>query len=303
MAQTYNLELIDIRLSGYEPSDLSGLPFRDGDKSRFLPTDLIPIEGDEIPEGKDGWLVLLDEFNHAHPSMIRLSYKLLHDKMVGQFNVHENVIIALAGNRMQDNALTNAVGSAANSRVTHLNLGVDPKQWMEDFAIPADLDYRIQGFINAFPDRLNDFNPDDDSQLEHSFCCPRTWHNVSKIIKGNKAIGDLSAAIVGTLSVGTAYEFIQFCSVYDSLVTIGQVLKDPLACPIPTDSATKWATTSMLAMNVDASNLQAFHEYVERYPIDNRIIFMRNIAYRNPELAKTQVHRDFQIKLGKYINA
>lgn len=301
IAEDYNLELLDLRLSGYEPSDFS-LPFRGEEKAHFLPTDLIPIEGDPLPKGKDGWLLFLDEFNHAHPSMIRAAYKIVLDRKVGQWDMHENVIVVLAGNRAEDNALTNSVGSALNSRVSHLILGVDPKQWMEDYAIPKGLDKRIIGFLNMYPSKLDDFNPNADEQEEHSFCSPRTWAFVNKLIQEQENLDDIQAAVVGTISAGVAYEFIQFSKVYGSLISYKDIERSPESCPVPTDSAIRWATSTMLVEKVTEQNLDKFLTYIERFPIDNRIIFFRMVSQSKPEFRKLPAYTQALLSMGKYIN-
>ena len=69
VGKTFNLKLIDHRVSTSAPEDFTGLPQfitrEDGTQiARFSPFgDLFPIAGTAIPEGKDGWLLFLDEFN------------------------------------------------------------------------------------------------------------------------------------------------------------------------------------------------------------------------------------------------
>ena len=70
IAKEYGLELIDHRLSTSAPEDLTGLPhFREGAAghtvAEFVPFDTFPTEGTPIPEGKNGWLLFLDEMNSA----------------------------------------------------------------------------------------------------------------------------------------------------------------------------------------------------------------------------------------------
>jgi MoxR-like ATPase len=71
LAEENDLELIDVRLSQLDPTDLSGLPFRKGDKAEYLPMNTFPLEGESVPEGKEGFLLLLDEFNSA-PMSVRV---------------------------------------------------------------------------------------------------------------------------------------------------------------------------------------------------------------------------------------
>lgn len=234
--------------------------------------------------------------------MIRMSYKIVLDHMIGERNIHPEVRIALAGNRAEDNALTNSVGTALNSRVVHLYMHVDTKQWMQDFAIPAGLDHRVIAFLNMYPGKLNDFNPEMDSQQEHSFCAPRTWENVSKLATGLSLLDEAQASICGAISAGTGSEFIQFSKVFDTLITLEDVLKKPEACEVPEDSATRWATTTMLAEKATTKNLDKILMYIDRYPIDNRIIFLRMIVKKSEELRKCKAMEDAILKLGEYIN-
>ena len=75
----HNLVLVDERLSTYGPEDINGFgrikeqmndAGEDTTVAQFIPFETFPLEGrDEIPKGKAGWLVFLDEFNSAHPSV------------------------------------------------------------------------------------------------------------------------------------------------------------------------------------------------------------------------------------------
>lgn len=274
LSDDFNLELKDIRLSMHEPQDFTGLAFREGNRSRFLPFDLIPLEGEALPKGKNGWLVLLDEFNHAEPEMIRASYKLILDGMVGQNKVHENVIVALAGNGIDDNALANSTGTALNSRVTHLTLGSDADFWLEEIAAPRGFDHRVIGFLSMNKDKLNDFDPDQD---EHSFCSERTWHFVSDLILDVPDVSSISPVVAGTISPGVAAEFIQFCEIYKDLITVKTILKDPENTPLPDESSTRWATVTYLARETTPDNADQLALYIGRMPLQYVVIYMQMV--------------------------
>lgn len=282
--ENQNLLLVDIRLSMYEPQDFSGLPFRDGDWSRFLPfADFLPLEGTALPVERDasgnithrydGWLVLLDEFTHAEPEMIRASYKLILDRMVGQNKLHERVAVVLAGNSSEDNALANNVGTALNSRVTHIELKSDPDYWMQYVAPKLDIDHRIVGFIAHNKDKLNDFDPEQD---EHSFCSERTWEFVSKLIKDDIDVPPVKAPLVaGTISPGVAAEFLKFCEIYLTLNSLDDILKNPTTIDLPDNSQKSWATVTWLTRQADSSNVDAIAQYISRMSIQFSVIFIR----------------------------
>ena len=67
LAKEYGLKLIDHRLATSAPEDLSGLPrFTPNGKAYMAPfADIFPTDDMEIPKGFNGWLLFLDEFNHA----------------------------------------------------------------------------------------------------------------------------------------------------------------------------------------------------------------------------------------------
>lgn len=71
ISKEYRLLEIDFRVPQADVTDFNGLPFRnDKGKAEFLPFDIFPLEGDELPDhpdgGKyDGWLIFLDELTSA----------------------------------------------------------------------------------------------------------------------------------------------------------------------------------------------------------------------------------------------
>ena len=59
LADKLKLQFIDIRLSQMESVDLLGMPDVSGNRSSYKPFDVFPLEHDEIPTGKKGWLIIL----------------------------------------------------------------------------------------------------------------------------------------------------------------------------------------------------------------------------------------------------
>ena len=61
IADEFNLELIDFRLTTAEPTDLTGLPnFTKDGKAYYAPFNVFPLDTDPLPEGKDGWVLFLN---------------------------------------------------------------------------------------------------------------------------------------------------------------------------------------------------------------------------------------------------
>ena len=89
LADDYNLKLIDHRISTSEPTDFSGLPRITDDYAKMVPfTDIFPLESTQIPQGKNGWILFLDEFNSGTKQTMAASYRPILDHQVGQHGLH-----------------------------------------------------------------------------------------------------------------------------------------------------------------------------------------------------------------------
>jgi hypothetical protein len=172
IADQFDLELIDYRASTGEPTDIPGLPnFDKNGNAYFAPfRHIFPLKGMKVPEGKRGWLLFLDEVNSAERRMQAALYKVVLNRMCGQYELHEDVYIAMAGNLMTDKAIVIPLSTAMESRVIQLEMEVDFDDWEKDVAIPQDYDHRIIAFLREEKDFLMDFRPDKEDK---SFCCPR----------------------------------------------------------------------------------------------------------------------------------
>lgn len=299
IAEEYGLELIDHRLSTSAPEDMSGLPhFSDG-KASFLPFDTFPTENQELPAGKQGWLLFLDEFNSATKMVQAAAYKLVLDKMVGQFKLHPNVVIVCAGNLTTDRAITTAVGTAMQSRLIHLEMDLDLKEFLEDVAFPQRWDSRIIAFLSYKPSMLHDFKPDHNDK---TFCAPRTWEFMNKLIKGNPISDEDAALYAGAITSGVAVDFIQFTKVYESIPKLNDIVKDAEHTPVPGDSATRYATITHLLEYIEDKNFDPISLYVDRLPSEFRVLFYRGLLIQKPELKKHSAFRRALVTLSKYLN-
>lgn len=286
--------MIDHRLSTSDPTDLTGLPFFVDGQAKFMPfTELFPIEGMEIPEGMNGWLIFLDEFNSAPRSVQAAAYKVILDRMVGQHRLHENVLLAAAGNLSTDKAIVNPLSTAMQSRLVHLEMRVDFEEWREDVAIKENYDSRIIAFLSQYPSKLMDFDPE---HHDKTFCCPRTWEFVNKLIKGRELDEDSTILLAGTITSGVATEFVQFCKVYKDMIPLQEILQNPEGCRLPSDISLKWATITHLTEHIKEENFEAISTYVNRFTMDFQILFYRSIMIRNPDLRS---HPQFGKAMGK----
>lgn len=302
IAKEQNLKIIDHRLSTSAPEDLSGLPRFDEDgKARFSPfADLFPLEDTPIPEGYSGWLLLLDEFPSASKAVQAAAYKLVLDRQVGQHNLHPNVAIMAAGNKATDRAIVNPIGTAMKSRLVHLSMDIDFDEWMQDVALKDNWDKRIIAFLSQYPSKLMDFDPK--NTKEATFCCPRTWEFVNKLLKVTEVNDAKSALFAGAITSGEAVTFVQFVKVFDTIVTVDDIIRNPETCRMPPDKSSSWATIATMMEHVNDDNFEKLSTYANRFDMTFQILFFRSVMIRQPVLRRHQAFSKALVKLSKYLN-
>lgn len=300
IAQESGLHLIDHRLSTSAPEDLSGLPkFNEKGYAQFVPfAELFPTEDTPIPEGKKGWILFLDEFNSASRSVQAACYKLILDRMTGQVRLHPNVVICAAGNLSTDKAITNPISTAMQSRVVHLEMEINFTEWLLDVAIKESYDSRIIAYLSQYPNRLMDFDPDHN---EKTFCCPRTWSFMNSLINGKEVTSDKASLYSGVITSGIAADFVQFTKVYATMVNIRDIIANPQTCPVPTDTASRWAVMSHMTELLNEQNFDKLAIYASRFPMDFRVLFFRSIMVRKPELRHHKAFISTMGEMSKYL--
>lgn len=291
IANKYSLEVIDLRLTECDSSDLNGLPFFENEQAKFLPFNTFPLQGQELPKGKKGWLLLLDEFNSAMPSVQAAAYKLVLDRQVGQYKLHDKVAIIACGNLDTDNAITNTMSSALVSRFAHFFIELNHNDW-QDWAVKNGISPMITGFLAFKPDCLYTFNP---NSLE-PYACPRTWEMVNKLDDPSML---LLASLLGD---GVASEFMAFKKHYEELPNIKEILKEPNNYAVPSNLAIQWATLSMVISQLE-TNVPACVSYLKRFPKELHMVALREIKgrYKTQFIAKHKELIDWLTQLSRSI--
>ena len=306
VAKKLNLFMIDHRLSTSAPEDLSGLPrFNPDGTASFAPfADLFPLDDTPVPEGYDGWLLFLDEMASAPKSVQAAAYKLILDRKTGQRSLNPRVVMGGASNKSTDRAITNPIGTAMQSRLSHYTLEISHKEWLMDVALANNWDRRIIAYLNRYPSKLFDFRPDHN---EKTFCCPRTWEFVNKLLQSR----ELSAKGIdpartymyaGKITSGVAVDFIQFTRCFENLVSINEIVKDPASCRIPNDPAEQWANISHMCEVVSEKNFAALATYANRFSLDFKVLFFRSVLAQKPTLRAEPAFAKAMQELYKYLN-
>lgn len=303
ISNEYNLQLIDHRMSTSVPEDMTGLPrFDENGFATFAPfIDIFPLEGhSEPPPGKDGWILFLDEFTAASKEVQKAAYKLILDRKVGQYKLDPRVMIVCAGNLKADRALTNDLGTAMQSRLVHIEMEINFQEWYEDVAMPQKYDFRVSSYLMWKQSHLMVFRPD---HQDKTFCCPRTWEFVNRLVTDQEIDDDITPLLAGTITAEIAASFVSYVKLFSNLITIDQILKDPNNCKVlANDTGLMWAVVSSMIEAADNKNFAALSTYANRLDMSMRILYYRGCVTRTPILAEHPAFMTGMVALNQYMH-
>jgi hypothetical protein len=283
IAKDFGLKLIDLRLSQCDPCDLLGFPHVDKErhKASYVPMSTFPLTTDKVPEGYNGWLLFLDELPLADRGVQKAAYRLILDREVGEFKLHDKVAICAAGNLETDNAMVEEMSTALQSRLVHFEVKVDREIWLE-WAGANGIDHRITSFVNWKPELLYNFKPDSE---DRTYASPRTWEFSNRLLKTiDLESHEGLALLAGTVGEGVAREFISFSRIHNDLPTIDQIIRNGDTLVVPSDPGTLFALSGAIGAHATEENVTALMKFVNRMSADFQVVTLREMIRRNKKL-------------------
>lgn len=291
IAEARKLELLDIRASLLDPTDLRGIPTVDGDNARWCPPSFLP--SDPKSEG----LIFFDELNAAPPLVQASLYQLTLDRRVGEYVLPEKWRILAAGNRAEDASITFRMPAALSNRFIHLDFEVDFDDWRK-WAIDREIHPLVLGFLSTRQELL--FNMDNS---DRGFPTPRSWEMVSDILS---SVGDAKEAqdiVLGTVGEAAAIEFMAWCDNALSEEAIRKILENPEKAKLPSKLGDQYALISFVTGAVrEPKILEAAASLVLRLKPELGVLLLRNILQKHPKFATNKkilefmkMHRDLII--------
>lgn len=283
-----NLVILDRRVAQMENWDFLGLltPNQERTKANYLPLASFPLEGDSVPEGKDGWLLILDEITLATAPIQRALYRFLEQRELGDIPLHEKVHIVAAGNRLHNQALVQKMSTALRRRMVHLFITVNTEHWLK---IAAEKGFHplVRWFIkfrdSSHQPALSVPAPD---QVEGNYPNPSSWEKVSDLLWGmenrdNTPLQSFSyprlAAVAGCIGTPMAREFNAWIDVFPQLTPAEDILADPENIPLPEEASHQIATLMSLERVINKDTIGAALKYSKRLGIDFQIVLLSGL--------------------------
>jgi hypothetical protein len=274
LVHSMGLPVIDLRLSQLDAVDLRGLPRVENGQTTWCPPDFLPTSGEGI--------LFLDELNQADRSVQAAAYQLILDRRVGNYELPPGWTIVAAGNRLSDAALANPLSSALKNRMAHIEVETTLEDWVE-WALQHNIHEAIVAFLKFRPELLNTFDPT--KREISSFATPRSWSFLSRLLTTSPNASPYSLA-VSTVGEAVATEFTAYLAIYKDLLTYEEIVENPDRTP-PTELATLYAITTMLAYRVKREDFSKVYRFLIRLPVEFQTAFFKDAVKKNPELLIT----------------
>jgi hypothetical protein len=289
VARSLGLELRDIRALLLDPVDLRGLPFLgEGGRAEWAVPCFLPRDGSGV--------VFLDELNAA-PAMVQAAcYQLVLDRKLGEYVLPEGWTIIAAGNRDSDRAVTSKMPTPLRNRFVHLEFEVDTQEWSE-WAIRAAIRPEVIAFLRFRPEVLSQFDRD-----ATAFPSPRSWEFVSRILDATPDATIEHELFAGAVGSGAATEFSAFLRMFRDLPSIDAILLNPMAERVPEEPAAQYAVASALAHHATDINFDRVYAYLNRMPVEFRVLAVRDTSVRTPAIKFTPAYTRWAIEHHHVLN-
>lgn len=230
--------VIDIRLSQMEPSDLRGIPFRNGEFVEWAAPAILP---NNLRHGDRG-ILFLDEITSAPPSVSAAAYQLILDRRLGEYEVPKGWAIFAAGNRQGDRGVTYTMPAPLANRFSHFEVDTHLDDWVA-WAYQHHIDERVIAFLRFRPELLFDFDP---AHNPVAFPSPRSWEFAHRSLQKFADHAELlQGALQACVGPAAGIELTAFVNSLDKMPDLDDIVAGK-EVPVPTEIDLQYAVAAAL---------------------------------------------------------
>ena len=275
-----SLACVDVRASQLDPSDVKGVPYREGLASRWAIPDFLPqVDRD----GEEGVLVL-DEYLDGDESVFSAFQQLILERRLGDYIFPDKWMIIALGNKKEHGGVNRGLSSAQQDRFVHLEASLDHDS-LKSYFIKKGISPLITSFIHTHPD-LAHKRPERGSG-EWAWPTPRSYERIDSILKKDPDKSMRFNLFAGLIGEGAAHSL-------DAHIKLASDVPDPLDCikspestRIPENASAKYAISCSLARYSKPKNFANVIKYVDRLGAEFSTLLMMESKNITPELIET----------------
>lgn len=286
-------QVIDIRLSQYDSVDLRGFPTEQDGLTVWAAPSTLPFACNDRFDDETLYILFLDEINSASPAVSAVAYQLINDRRVGEHVLRDNVVIFAAGNRETDRGVTNRQPLPLANRLNHIEVSIDVDDWcnhvmdvIKDW--PAEDRQKALMFVGFMKFREPLLSTFDEmmkkgGEISKSFASPRTWFHAIKIHMSDAPEHVKMSGIAGAVGDGPAGEFWGWEKIWQSIIPLSEILKNPTKVAIPTEANMQYATAINVSGALSPKTSKALDTYLKRWEAPEFYIMAWTMAVRRDD--------------------
>jgi len=216
VAQELGINLVDLRLPQLEPPDLRGIPVpnRETKTADWYYPEYLPSDGEGI--------LFLDEIEKAPVAVKNAALQLVLDREIGSYKLPPGYSIVCAGNREDDGAFSQQLGSALANRMMHFDVVPDYEAWLT-WARQNNITDGILGYLAFRPDHLYRYDVD-----AKAFPTPRSWEMLNTMWQGIDNIAEQNELLEAVVGKVVGLEYRTWLTVYKNVRVEDILLKGEL---------------------------------------------------------------------------
>lgn len=251
-------------------------------------------------------IMMLDELGKAKGGVMNACLRLMHERCLGMYKLVTGSIV-FATTNLTEEGLGDSLPPHARNRITTVRAAkptVD--EWIQNFAIGADIDPVIIATVNEYPQMLASYEefekPEQNAYIYHpkasraSFVTHRALANASNIYKQTRHLGNdvMAHALAGTVGKAAMHHILTMATLDMELPSWEAILNDPENTPVSTNAAAACLLVMKAVQRVEKETMGAWMTYLKRMTKETQGLFARSIVSSNcPKAGMASNQREF----------
>lgn len=242
-------------------------------------------------------ILMVDEYGKANKAVQNAMLRLLLEGKIGSYALHRDSIKFVTTNKGSE-GVGDLLPAHARNRMTIIHTRKSTNvEWIEDFAIDAEIDHALISWVTDNPQLFNSFedhrDPEENQYIYHpgapartSFVTPRSLEAASNWLKQREGLSSkaLTAALIGSIGERGASDLNAYVNVADQLPTLHSIKTDPMNAKLPTSPSARCMVVHRTLACIERSWMDAWMDYMARLDKESQNMFA--MQTRRPTYSK-----------------
>mgnify|MGYP003624840061 CR=1 FL=1 len=240
-------------------------------------------------------ILMVDEYGKANPAVKNAMLRLLLERKIGSYTLHEDSIVFATTNLGAEGVGDLLLPHARNRMTVSTARKPDNMEWIE-WGINNDIDHSVLGWAKDNPQLFASFedvkDPQENPYIYHprdqraAFVTPRSLEAASDWLKQRSLYDDqtLTSLLMGTIGDRGAMDLMAFVKLADQLPSLESIKQDPLSAKVPDSAAAVCMVVYRTLASLDKTWLNSWMDYMVRLDKEAQGLFANGV--RSPKYSK-----------------